>query len=99
MIFFRRWPQQFTEDRSQRVGPYLIPFHIQMQSVPIRHTVEQLAVFVSQLVVDVQVPNLCPVGELCDVIVDAVDDGHHDCIKRPICFLDVSGYDKSCRVF
>lgn len=31
--------------------------------------------------------------------VGTFEQARHDCIKRPICFLDVSGYDKSCRVF
>src|ERR1700687_6081202 len=53
VIFFRGWSQQFGEDRSQAVRPHLVTFNVQMQPVTIRHALEQLAIFISQSVVDV----------------------------------------------
>ena len=77
MILVRRRTQQFREDRFQRIRPHLIPFDIQVKSVPIDHAFEKFALFVGQPIVDIYVPNRSAIGEPCDVVVDPLDDGHH----------------------
>ena len=59
MIFFCGRAEQFREERLQGVGPHLITLYGWMQTIT-HHAIEQLAVFVCKLVVDIQEANLFP---------------------------------------
>src|SRR5215467_5218400 len=52
MILLRGRAEQLLEDRLQRVGPDLICLRRGMKFVRIHHAVEQLSVFIGELIVD-----------------------------------------------
>jgi hypothetical protein len=64
--------KDFREDRLQTVGPDLIAPDRRMQPVH-RHSVEEPAVGIRQLVVDVEVAHLPAIGERRDVPIDLID--------------------------
>jgi len=68
--------EQFREDGLQSVGPHLISLDRGMKIVAVHHAFEELAVFVGQLVIDVEVSDFLPVRKLRKVRIDFVDSSN-----------------------
>ena len=64
MIGRCRGAEELGEDRLQGVGPHLIALEGRVQLVGVHHAVEELAVLVRELVVDVEEADAGAVGEL-----------------------------------
>src|SRR5262245_65635845 len=64
--------EQLGQNWLERIGPHLVTFDTQVQLVD-SHALEEFAVTIGQLVIDVEIADRATVSETCDVLVDAVD--------------------------
>src|SRR6266571_782224 len=77
VVFLPGRSEQFGEYGLEGIGPDLIALESGMEAVGIHHAGEEPAIFVRELVIDVDEADLPAVAQFRDVLVDLVDRRHN----------------------